>query len=179
MTGVMAEIERQVIAFLPNLIMGAVIFAVFLAAAWVLRRVVASLASRTELGKRDVVLLLAQSVQIGLIVFGAITALGTIGIDISALVAGLGLTGFALGFALRDALSNILAGVLIILYRPFQRGDRIVVTGLDGTVTDIDLRYTTLLTEDRRILIPNSTLFTNAISVIRRDIPTGAGPGTG
>ena len=101
----------------------------------------------------------------GLLVFGAVTALGTTGINVSALVAGLGLTGFALGFAFRDILANVVAGVLILVYRPFTRNDRVAVAGFEGTVSAIDLRYTTLTTEDKRILIPNSTLFTNAISV--------------
>ena len=57
-------------------------------------------------------------------------SLGTLGINVSALVAGLGLTGFALGFAFRDALSNVLAGVMILLYHPFHRGDCANITGL-------------------------------------------------
>jgi len=111
--------------------------------------------------------LLGRIAGISLVVFGTITALGTLGIDVSALVAGLGLTGFALGFAFRDVLSNVLAGVLILLYRPFHRGDKIRVTGFEGSVTNIDLRYTTIAAADRIILIPNSNLFTNPIEVWR------------
>jgi small-conductance mechanosensitive channel len=85
---------------------------------------------------------------------------------VSALVAGLGLTGFALGFALRDVISNTLAGVLVLLYKPFRRGDRISVAGSEGVVSQIDLRYTTLVVdEETRVLVPNSTLFTNSIRV--------------
>jgi small-conductance mechanosensitive channel len=80
----------------------------------------------------------------------------------------LGLTGFALGFAFRDALSNLLAGVLILIYHPFHRTDRIAVAGFEGTVTSIDLRYTTLQDQDKIYLIPNSTLFTNPITLVRR-----------
>ena len=50
-------------------------------------------------------------------IFGAVTALGTLGVDVSALVAGLGLTGFAVGFAIKDILSNVIAGFLIIMYQ--------------------------------------------------------------
>lgn len=113
----------------------------------------------------DLLLLLARTAKIAIQIFGAVTALGTAGIDVSALVAGLGLTGFALGFAFRDVLSNVLAGVLILMYRPFRKGDRIAVSGLEGTVSAIDLRYTILAGEDTRILIPNSNLFTNPIVV--------------
>ena len=52
---------------------------------------------------------------------GVITALGTIGVDVTGLVAGFGLTGFAVGFAMKDALANLLAGVMILLYRPFRK----------------------------------------------------------
>jgi small-conductance mechanosensitive channel len=99
---------------------------------------------------------------------GVITALGTAGVNVSALVAGLGLTGFALGFALRDALSNLLAGILILIYRPFKRHDRISVAGFEGIVIETDLRYTTLQGEDKRILIPNATLFTHSIVLLDR-----------
>ena len=112
---------------------------------------------------------MAHASKIALILFGIITALGTVGINVSALVAGLGLTGFALGFALKDALSNVLAGALILSYRPFRPGERIEVSGYQGTVTDIDFRYTTLQTEDKTILLPNANLFTNAIVVFRQD----------
>jgi small conductance mechanosensitive channel len=116
----------------------------------------------------DLILLLARTAKISLLVFGAVTALGSADINVSALVAGLGLTGFALGFALGDILSNVLAGVLILMYRPFLRGDRIAVTGFEGTVCEIDLRYTILDAGDKRVLIPNSNLFTNPITVARR-----------
>jgi small-conductance mechanosensitive channel len=111
--------------------------------------------------------LIAQTTKISLLIFGFITALGTLGLNVSALVAGLGLTGFALGFALRDALSNLLAGILILFYRPFRRSDWISVAGVEGKVVGIDLRYTTLESDDRTFLIPNSTLFTNAITLFK------------
>jgi small conductance mechanosensitive channel len=113
----------------------------------------------------DLLLLLARTAKIAMQVFGAVTALGTAGIDVSALVAGLGLTGFALGFAFRDVLSNVLAGVLILMYRPFRKGDLIAVSGLEGRVSGIDLRYTILEGDGKSILIPNSNLFTNPIVV--------------
>jgi small-conductance mechanosensitive channel len=111
-------------------------------------------------------LLLARSSRITLIVFGGVTALGTLGINVSALVAGLGLTGFALGFALKDTISNLLSGILILLYQPFRLGDVIKIAGYEGRVVTIDLRYTELVSEGDRILIPNSRLFTDPITVV-------------
>lgn len=114
----------------------------------------------------------AQVARIGVRIFGGVTALGTLGVDVSALVAGLGLTGFALGFALKDALSNLLAGAMILFYRPFRRGSRISVGGFEGTVTQIDLRYTRLRGKEQDYLLPNSTLLTNAIT-LHRPSPAG------
>jgi small-conductance mechanosensitive channel len=100
-------------------------------------------------------------------IFGFVTALGTLGINVSALVAGLGLTGFALGFALKDTISNLLSGVLILLYRPFVMGNRIKISGYEGIVISIDLRYTELDAEGNKVLIPNSKLFTDPITVFQ------------
>ena len=110
--------------------------------------------------------LFARTSSIMLIIFGFVTALGTLGINISALVAGLGLTGFALGFALKDTISNLLSGILILLYRPFTIGDAIKIAGFEGEVISIDLRYTELNSEGNKILIPNSKLFKDPITVM-------------
>ena len=125
----------------------------------------------------DLLALIATTSKMALLTFGCITALGTAGINVSALVAGLGLTGFALGFAFRDVLSNVLAGFLILLYRPFVRGDWINVTGLEGTVLQIDLRYTTLDSADKKILIPNANLFTNPIVIGKAPVNAGSRAG--
>ena len=115
--------------------------------------------------------LLGRTTRIAILVLGVATALGTMGVNVSALVAGLGLTGFALGFAFRDVLSNLLAGILLLLFRPFDVGDEISVTGLDGKVIHIDLRYTILRQEGKKVLIPNSSLFTNPIVVTVKKAP--------
>ena len=104
--------------------------------------------------------------KIGLIIFGLVTALGTIGINVSALVAGLGLTGFALGLALKDVVSILIAGSMILLHRPFKVHDIIGVAGHEGKVINIDLRYTTIEADGEKVLIPNSTLFTKEINIL-------------
>jgi len=111
--------------------------------------------------------LLASIARIGLIVLGLITALGTLGVNITAIVAGLGLTGFALGFALKDSISNLLAGVMILLYRPFEVGDRIDVGGLSGVVMHVNLRYTEMESETERVLVPNAKLLIDPIRVAK------------
>src|SRR5204863_2279253 len=105
--------------------------------------------------------LLGRTAKISIMTFGIATALGTIGVNVSALVAGLGLTGFALGFAFRDVLSNLLAGFMILFYRPFRRGDQLAVTPFQGTVIEINLRYTVLRGDTGQILIPNAYILSN------------------
>jgi small-conductance mechanosensitive channel len=78
----------------------------------------------------------------------------------------LGISGVAVGFAFRDILQNFLAGILILLAEPFRIGDQIVVKNFEGTVQDIQTRATTIKTYDgRRIVIPNSELFTESVTV--------------
>lgn len=153
------------LAAINRLLLALAVLVAFWIAAAVALALLRRLGARSEGGRRDVLRLSGRVLYIGLLVVGIVTALGTVGINVGALVASLGLVGFALGFALKDALSNLLAGVMILLYRPFRIGDRIAAAGLEGIVASIDLRYTTLSAEDRRLLLPNSMLFTNSITV--------------
>ena len=100
-----------------------------------------------------------------MLIVGLIIALGTLGVNISAIVAGLGLTGFAFGFAFKDMLSNFISGVLIFIYEPFRIGDFIEVEGKEGKVVDINLRYVTIETETQKILVPNSISVSKVIVV--------------
>jgi small conductance mechanosensitive channel len=111
---------------------------------------------------------LSRTARITLIFVGAVTALGTLGVNVTALVAGLGLTGFALGFAMKDLLSNALSGFLILFYKPFHFGDEIEVTSLKGHVREVNFRYTVLDAEGKWIYIPNGNLFTNPVQVTKR-----------
>jgi small-conductance mechanosensitive channel len=78
----------------------------------------------------------------------------------------LGISGVAFGFAFRDILQNFLAGILILLTEPFQIDDQIVFKNFEGTVEEIQTRATTIRTYDgRRVVIPNSELFTNSVTV--------------
>ncbi|KQQ45031.1 hypothetical protein ASF58_20120 [Methylobacterium sp. Leaf125] len=79
----------------------------------------------------------------------------------------LGIGGVAIGFAFRDVLQNLLAGILILLTRPFVIGDQIRAGSYEGTVEDVWVRATVLRTYDnQRVLIPNATLFVDKITVI-------------
>jgi len=150
----------------PKIAGALLILVVFYILTKVAKRLITSGANRLKLDDHLTTLLVRAS-RITIMIFGFISAFGTLGINISALVAGLGLTGFALGFALKDTISNLLSGVLILLYRPFEISNQIKIAGYQGTIIAIDLRYTELDSEGNRILIPNSKLFTDPITVLQ------------
>tara|TARA_B100001989_G_C24533041_1_gene462741 strand:+ start:485 stop:1027 length:543 start_codon:yes stop_codon:yes gene_type:complete len=103
--------------------------------------------------------LFMKIMKLAVVVMGTISALGTIGVDVTSLVAVTGLFSFAVGFAMQDALSNVLSGVMILLHQPFKVGDHIKVLAFGGEVVQIDLRYTHVRTDSDIALIPNKTLF--------------------
>jgi small conductance mechanosensitive channel len=116
----------------------------------------------------ELISLFSQVVRLIGLVVAVVTALGTVGVNVSAAVAGLGLTGFGLSLALKDLLSNLLSGAMILMYRPFHVGDRIAVQAHEGVVSQINLRYTVLRGETARVMIPNSLILTEVVRVPAR-----------
>lgn len=98
------------------------------------------------------------------LMFGILIALSQLGISLGPLLAGLGVAGFIVGFALQDTLGNFASGVMILLYRPYDIGDIVDVSGEFGTVNKMNLVSTSLLTLDnQKIVIPNSKIWGNVI----------------
>ncbi|MFA6568458.1 MAG: mechanosensitive ion channel domain-containing protein [Victivallales bacterium] len=164
----MEHFLTQTIDYLPKIGIALMIILVFIGIAKIVQMIFFRIDHRFDVGKNHVLKLSGKAIKFLIMGIGAITALGTLGINVNAMVAGLGLGGFALGFALKDALSNLLSGALILIYHPFTVGDRITVTGCQGIVLEINLRYTILQGENRIYLIPNSSLFTNNIEVLNK-----------
>ena len=161
--GVFSDLQARAAATIPGLVTGAVVFAVFYLIAHVGQRVIALTAPRVK-ADTGVVLLLSRVYYYGVLTFGLITALGTAGMNVSALVAGLGLTGFALGFALKDVLSNLVSGIMLLVYRPFHIGDQIRMGEHEGTIETIRMRDTVLRSFDGRyVIIPNTKLITEVV----------------
>lgn len=154
--------------WLPKLAAVLLIIILFFILAKFVKRIILKLAKKLDFDPH-LTGFFAQVSRIIFILFGVVTALGTIGINVSALVAGLGLTGFALGFAFKDTISNLLSGVLILLYRPFNINDKIKVAGYEGTVVSVDLRYTKLNSKEGTVLIPNSKCFTDPVIVYEKN----------
>ena len=160
---VFARMRAGVLNTLPHLITGIVVFALFWVVARIGEAVIAYAAPRVR-ADTGVVLLLSRVYYYSVLIFGLVTALGAAGLNVSALVAGLGLTGFALGFALKDVLSNLLSGIMLLLYRPFNIGDRIRMGEFEGTIQTIRMRDTLLRADDGHlIIIPNTKLITEVV----------------
>ena len=77
---------------------------------------------------------------------------------------------------MKDALANLLAGVMILLYRPFRENDFIGVLSYSGRIVDIDLRYTHIVTEEGIVLIPNTVLLNNPVSKQHRSSEQTSSP---
>jgi small conductance mechanosensitive channel len=103
--------------------------------------------------------------KIALLTFLIIAALGTLGVQTASFVAVIGAAGLAVGFALQGSLSNFAAGVMLIVFRPFQCGDYVEAGGVSGTVDEIKIFNTVLKTPDhKRVIVPNSSITSSPIT---------------
>ena len=151
---------------LPNLIAAAVLLVIVWYASKalvVLIKRISTARKRPDLG----VLLgsLARGVLLGMTLLFA-TAIVFPSVHPGDIFATLGIGSVAIGFAFKDILQNLLAGLLLLIRRPYQRGDQIVVKGYEGTVEQIESRATFLKTYDGlRVIIPNSDVYTSPVVV--------------
>ena len=151
--------------WLPNLMLGIAVLLVFWLLARLISQVIAKVAKKSHPNKAYVLSWLGQLAKNTLLVIGLIAAASAMGINVSALVASLGLTGVAIGIAMKEPLGNLLAGTLVLVYPPVHLGDFIKVADFEGEVFAINLRYTSLKNQGERILIPNMTLLSCPIII--------------
>lgn len=161
---ILLQFQSMTMEFAPKLAAAIGVFLLFLIGGKMLMKIIHRVGQSHRIDD-ELSNFLGRSVKVGMMLFGAVSALGTLGIDVGALIAGLGLTGFALGFALKDTISNLLAGIMVIIYKPFDQDDIILVGKYEGRVRSIDLRYTVLDYNDRTVYVPNSKLFVDSIVV--------------
>jgi small-conductance mechanosensitive channel len=163
------DIYNNILAFLPSFFSGILSASIFLVIWVIIRYITKSLLQNknSQYAKNNVILFTSKFINSLILAMAFITMLGTWGIDVRALVAGLGLTGFVLGFALKDLLSNVVAGVMIIFYQPLKIGSYVETLGVKGKVVKIDLRYTFIKDENNKHLIPNSKLLSEKITIIK------------
>ena len=124
------------------------------------RAINASNLNLSQLAHRMIVSTVSNLVMI----FGLLIALSQLGISLGPLLAGLGVAGFIIGFALQDTLSNFASGIMILLYRPYDVGDLIDVGGVYGKVNKMTLVTTGILTLDNQmIVVPNNKIWGDVI----------------
>lgn len=161
------ELINTFLALLPNIGLALIVFLIFFVVARVIKQVVKRF-TRNRRHARNLGLVLGRLAQGAIVLAGLFISLSIVIPSLRAgdLVQLLGISGVAIGFAFRDILQNFLAGILILLTEPFQIEDQIVFKNFEGTVENIETRATTIRTYDgRRIVIPNSELFTNSVTV--------------
>ena len=112
---------------------------------------------KTKLGRESLIAKFIVSVAVKTAwAFLIVVVLGKLGVDVGPIIAGLGVTGFVLGFAFQESLGSFAAGLMIALNKPFKVGEYVAVAGFEGTVLHLDMMAVTLSTADnRKITIPN------------------------
>ena len=100
-----------------------------------------------------------------IIILGVLIAISQLGISLGPLLAGLGIAGFIIGFALQDTLSNFASGLMILVYRPFDVGDTVEAAGIRGKVNHMSLVNSTFMTFDnQRLVVPNNLIWQSVIT---------------
>lgn len=161
--------QMALAAFLPKLLWAGIIFVASLYLAKLASQVLTRILERRK-PDPGAVGLLSEMTRWGIIVVGTITALQQF-TDVTTFLAGLGILGFTVGFALQDVMKNFAAGLLLLIQRPFIVGDNISVGGFDGTVIDINLRATELRTFDGLcVILPNADTLNQPITNYTRSI---------
>ena len=158
------ELLQEILRFIPHLIAAIVTFigAIVLsgvAARWVRR------AAQTKIRDPETLQLLSKLTRWTVVIVGTIVALEQVNFDVTSLIAGLGIAGITIGFALQDIARNFIAGILLLIRQPFGIGDAVKVGGHAGTVLEITIRDTVLKTWDgEMVILPNMDVFAGTIT---------------
>ena len=156
-----------IIAGLPNFVLALLIFFLFYFVAKRTRQFVVRLTEKQHKAK-NLGVILGKLAQTAVILAGLLVVMSVLfpSFNPGDLIQLLGIGSVAIGFAFHDLFQNFLAGILLLLTAPFHIGDQIIVQEYEGTVEDIAMRATTIKTYDgRRVVIPNTDLFTNSVTV--------------
>ena len=151
---------------LPNIVVALIVLVVFWLLGLALDRFVNSAAARR--GRHSLGEVGGSLARWAMAIVGMMLAVTIVAPSVSPgdLFAGLGVSSVAIGFAFKDILQNMLAGILILLRQPFEVGDQIISGGHEGTVERIETRATMITTYDgRRVVIPNAVIYTDSVVV--------------
>ena len=164
----LVSLVGQSVSILPGLLMAVLILIATGFLASIIQRIARQIVSNA-IKSLSLQTLLIQTSRVGTWVIGGLLAcvLAFPDLRLGDLVALLGLSSVAVGFAFQDIFKNFLAGVLLLLQEPFSIGDQIIVDGFEGTVEEIALRATQIRTyQGEHVVIPNSVVFTSSVQVL-------------
>jgi small conductance mechanosensitive channel len=147
-----------------GLAVGVVVLVIFLFIERIVRRISTSLIESSNLDKTGQSFV-KTIVRYTTIIIGILATLSAMGINIDSLLASIGIAGVTIGFAARDAFSNLISGLLIFLDRPFVIGDLVEVGENYGHVDQITLRSTRIITSDGKMLaVPNNEMINKTVA---------------
>lgn len=176
-----STLADRVTEWIVDLVIGLIVFAIIYLLWLILRRLLRHALAQAGVDRTasSFLELLAKYSVLGI---GAVYAMNAAGINTAALLASLGIAGLTIGFAARDALSNLISGVLIFLDRPFVIGDLVEIEDRYGRVDKITLRSTRVVTVDGKMLaVPNTEMINKTVASytnfphLRLDIPVTIG----
>src|SRR3989475_6103709 len=157
------RIANSMAHFMPRLVIAIIIFAFFYLAYRLLRFLLARVTRRAKVEPTAATFLL-MAVKYAVLIVGLVMALEELGLDVTTILEGLGIVGWALCFAAKDTLSNIIAGFFLFWDKPFVIGDLIEVSDEYGEVREITMRTTRIVTVDGKLVsIPNSVIVNSKI----------------
>lgn len=156
---------------LVNLVVGLAVFLAFYLLWRILMLVMRRTIRRSTLDETTYSFV-ETAVKYTVLTIGLVGALDAIGIDTGALLASLGIVGVTIGFAARDSLSNFISGIIIFIDRPFVLGDLVEIDDKYGTVSEITLRSTRIITSDGRMLAVPKTEIVNKTVASYTNFPT-------
>jgi len=153
----------ELVARVPHLAAGVLVFGLTVLVASRAAAAVERLLGRAH-DRQAIAPLVQRAVRWAILLAGGLVALTVARINVTGLIAGLGITGIVLGLALQDIARNFVAGVILLLRRPYRIGDAVSIAGIEGTVTDMNTRDTTIRRWDGEpAIVPNSTIYTGII----------------
>ena len=151
------------------------IFALIIFSTSLLAKLVRKITSKTVVSKNLKLSQLMQDFFIGMSgnvvwVIGILVGLSQIGLNLAPVLTGFGIAGVIIGFALQDTLSNFAAGMMLLIYKPFDVGDFVFAGGVDGKVSHMSLVNTTIKTFDNQIIIiPNGKIWGDVIKNVTHE----------
>lgn len=153
------------VAMLPNIVIAILVTSLFFLLGRMVQRIVKHGFTRVS-ANSTISSLVSGTVQVMVSGLGIFMALGVLNLDkaVASLLAGVGVLGLAIGFAFQEIASNFISGIFIAISKPFKCGDVVEVKGASGTVDAINLRTTSIRTDDgQQVDIPNKDMFTSQL----------------